>query len=130
MGHTKSANATEDKHRQSRTESGFSSAASPTGVSVAPSRGGEILKATWEAVSRPFQGAHKKEAGPADESRAVRRGTVIAVAFVLTTSGLMSGWRQYEFMRPAFNGGTDVSAHSLTIVIPELLTALPPPGKA
>jgi len=61
-------------------------------------------------VSRPFQGAQKKETGPAAASRAARRGTIIAVAFALTTSGLMSGWRHNEMMRPTLNDGTGVSA--------------------
>ena len=80
---------------------------------MASSRGREILKATWEAVSQPFQGAHKKETGPAEESRAARRGTIIAVAFALTTSGLMFGWRHHEIMQPTLNDGTGVSARSL-----------------
>jgi general secretion pathway protein A len=113
MGHAKSPNATEDKHRQNRTEQGVSSAASPTSATMASSRGREILKATWEAVSQPFQGAHKKETGPAEENRAARRGTIIAVAFALTTSGLMFGWRHHEIMQPTLNDGTGVSARSL-----------------
>jgi type II secretory pathway predicted ATPase ExeA len=109
-GHATSSDATENTRRQSLTESDPSSASSPAGLTDAPGLGGEILKATWGAVSRGLQGVYKKETDPAEESRAIRGGTLIAVAFALITSGLMFGWRHHEFMRPTSHYGSVASS--------------------
>jgi hypothetical protein len=110
VGHATSSNATPNKHRQNITEPKSPSAPSPASLTTAQSRGGEILKATWGAVSRTLQGVCKKEPDQPVENRTTRGGTIIVVAFALTASSLMLGWRHHESTRPTLNDGMDVSA--------------------
>jgi general secretion pathway protein A len=110
VGYATPPNVTQDKHRQNITEPNSPSDPSPASVTIGQSRGGEILKATWGAVSRTLQGVYKKEADPPLESRATRGGTIIVVAFALTASSLMLGWRHHESTRPTLNHGMNVSA--------------------
>lgn len=108
-GHATASDATENMRRQSPIESNPSSALSPASLTDAPGRGSEILKATWGAVSRGLHDVYKKETDPAEESRAIRGGTLIAVAFALITSGLTSGWRHHEYTQTAPNDGSVAS---------------------
>jgi general secretion pathway protein A len=121
--HATSSDPTENMHRQSRSESDPSSASSPASLTDAPGRGNEILKTTWGAVSRGLQGVYKKETDPAEESRAIRGGTLIAVAFALITSGLMFGWRHHEFMRSTPHDGL-VASPSVSVASLQPSTSL------
>jgi len=68
--------------------------------SIMRRRGREILVATLGAMFRAWHGLYKKTTGDADKSRAVRGGTVVAVAFALTVGGLAFAWHHHEFTRP------------------------------
>jgi hypothetical protein len=70
-----------------------------------------------------LQGVYKKETDPAEESRAIRGGTLIAVAFALITSGLMFGWRHHEFMRSTPHDGL-VASPSVSVASLQPSTSL------
>jgi general secretion pathway protein A len=95
-----SSQATEDMRRQKTTKANSFFALSRIKSRIIRRRGREVLLATWEAVLRTWPSIYKKRTGDADKSRAIRRGTVVAVAFALTASGLVFASRHREFMRP------------------------------
>jgi general secretion pathway protein A len=56
-----------------------------------------VLLEPWGGVVRSLRDAYKKGTGTADKARAIRGGTVIAIAFALTVSGLLFTWQLREF---------------------------------
>ena len=98
--HFTSSQATEDGHGQEPAEPNSLLAPSRSKPSIMPRRGRAYPWATWWAVFRASQTFSKKESDTADKARTISGGTVAAVAFALTISGLGFAWRHHEFMRP------------------------------
>jgi general secretion pathway protein A len=67
--------------------------------SVEEGRNLEVLLAPCSAVLRALQDVYKKGTNSPDKARAIRGGTVIAVAFALTVSGLFFAWQLHEITR-------------------------------
>jgi type II secretory pathway predicted ATPase ExeA len=97
--HATSPQTTEDARRQKSTEMNSLPAASQSKPGVMPRRGRTGLWAPWRAALRTLQNAYKKEKSTADTGRAIRGGTVVAVAFALTVSGLVFAQRHHEFVQ-------------------------------
>ena len=68
-------------------------------LSVEEGRNLEVLLAPLGAAIRTLQDVYKKGASSPDKARAIRGGTVIAVAFALTVSGLFFAWQLHETTR-------------------------------
>jgi general secretion pathway protein A len=68
----------------------------PPQPSVAEGRNLEVLLAPWGAVIRTLQDAYKKGTSSPAKARAIRGGTVIAVAFALTVGSLFFAWQLHE----------------------------------
>ena len=62
------------------------------------------LRATWGTLSRSARGFYKKDPNRADEGRAIRRGTIVAVLFALAAGGLAFGTQHHEPMQPLLYG--------------------------
>jgi general secretion pathway protein A len=58
-----------------------------------------VVLAISGALFRTWQSMFRRRTAPARRSRAIRGGTVVAIAFTLTTSGLVFGSRHQEFMQ-------------------------------
>jgi hypothetical protein len=95
-----SPQAIEDARGQKATEMNSSFAPSQSKPGIVPIQGRADLGAQWRAVLRTLQNVYKKEKSTADTARALRGGTVVAVAFALTVGGLVFGWRHHEVMEP------------------------------
>lgn len=98
--HVTSPHATEDARRQKTTELNSSFVPSHSKPSTVSIRGRADLWAPWRAALRTLQNVYKKEKSTADTGRAIRGGTVVAIAFALTVSGLVFAWQHHEFMQP------------------------------
>jgi type II secretory pathway predicted ATPase ExeA len=98
--HATSPQAIEDARGQKTAEMNSSFAPLPSKPSIMPIRGRANLWAPWRAALRTLQNVYKKEKSTAGTGRAIRGGTMVAVAFALTVSGLVFARRQHEFMQP------------------------------
>ena len=121
--HATSPQAAEDGRRPKPAEMNSSFAASQSKPGIMPIQGRADLRAQWRAALRSLQNVYKKEKSAAGTSRAIRGGTVIAVAFALTIGGLVFAWRDHEFMQPPLKavpvapslGSTDPSQPSAAV---------------
>ena len=98
--HATSTPMTEDGHGQKPVEPDSMFAPSRTKQSIMPRRGRAYPWATWWAVFRASQNFSKKESDTVDKGRTISGGTLVAVAFALTISGLGFAWYHHEYTRP------------------------------
>jgi general secretion pathway protein A len=98
--HATSSQATENGNGQKHAEPESLSAPSRNNPNNMPRRGRAYPWATWWAVFRASQNFSKKETDAVDKGRTISGGTVVAVAFALTVSGLGFAWHHHEFARP------------------------------
>jgi general secretion pathway protein A len=91
-----SSSATQEEMQGQRNDKGspFLAALSTIGKGI---RG--VLLAISGALLRTWQSMFRKRTAPARRSRVVRRGTVVAIAFTLTTSGFFFGSRHQDIVQ-------------------------------
>ncbi len=95
-----SPQGTDDARRQKTTEMISSIAPSQSKPGAMPLQSRADRWAQWRAALRTLQNVYKKEKSTAGTGRAIRGGTVVAVAFALTVSGLVFAGRHHDSMQP------------------------------
>ena len=102
--HSSSPQAIENVLRKKTFDPNSFLTSSPSKPGIIQRRGREVILSTWTAVLRTWLSMYKKGAAAANKGRAVRGGTVVAVAFALTASGLLVTWGQREYMPTSLKG--------------------------